>query len=268
VAEETAKIPVSGYMITFNNARTVEKALKSLSWVDELVVVDSFSTDGTAEIAKRCGAKVVQRPWPGFRDQYQFAADQCSHEWVIFADADEEVTPELVLEIKKELARNAARPEAERIRGYLAHRITFFLGRWIRHGGWAPASDAEIRLYHKASGKWLGDLHATPRINGPTTHFKHLYNHYSYANISELVKKVDSYSTIAAGDDKRNGKRASFLKLATRPAARFVRDYFFKLGFLDGFPGLLIALNTAYYVAVKQSKLWELERSGEKETKA
>ena len=247
-------------MITFNNARTVERALQSLRFADEIVVVDSFSTDGTLDIAKRYATKVIQRPWPGFRDQYQFAADACANDWVTYADADEEISPELAADMRAELERNAGRVDAEQVRGYYAHRRTWYLGRWILHGGWTPVSDYEIRLYHRGHGQWLGDLHATTRITGRTARLQGLYNHYSYTNISDQLKKIDQYSDTAAADKRRNGKRFSYLRLLFEPGLRFFRDYVLKLGFLDGLPGFVIAVNTMFYTFVKQAKLWELER--------
>jgi glycosyltransferase involved in cell wall biosynthesis len=254
------QIPLSAFMITFNNVRTVERAIQSLRFADEILVVDSFSTDGTLDIVKRYATKIVQRPWPGFRDQYQFAAEACTHDWVTYADADEEVTSALAGEMRAELERNAGHPAAEQVCGYDAHRRTWYLGRWILHGGWAPVSDCEIRLYNRRTGRWLGDLHATTRISGRTAHLQGMYNHYSYANISDQLRKIDQYSDTAAADKMRNGKRFSYLCFLVEPWLRFLRDYIVKLGFLDGLPGLVIAVNTMFYTYVKHAKLWELER--------
>ncbi len=247
---------LSAYMITFNNARTVERALRSVrSWVDEIVVVDSFSTDETPEIAKKYADRFLQRQWPGFRDQYQFAADQCAADWLIFIDADEEVSPRLADEIQTELRRNAERPDSARIRGYYGHRRTWYLGRWIRHGGWIP--DYEMRLYHRNHGRWEGGLHAKIEVHGKTAHLRHFYYHYTYAGISDQILTIDKYSTVAAGDMENAGRRFVLFRLIADPPARFVRDYFLKLGFLDGLPGLIIAVNSAFHVFAKHAKLWE-----------
>jgi len=210
-----AKVPVSAYLITFNNARSVEQALQSLTWADEIVVVDSFSTDATPEIARRYATRFEQRAWPGFRDQYQYAAGLCRHDWQIFVDADEVVPPELAAEIQEELRRNAARPEPEQVRGYYGHRRTYYLGRWILHGGWVP--DFEIRLCHRGHARWAGDLHAKIHVDGKVAHLGHFYQHYTYANIAEQLATIDNYSGTAAADMDRNGRRFSlFICWGTR----------------------------------------------------
>ena len=172
-------------MITYNNARTVERALRSVSWADEVVVIDSFSDDGTLDIARRYAQTVEQREWPGFRDQYQYAADLCSHDWVFFADADEEVSAALAAEMQEALSRNARRPDSERISGYHGHRRTYYLGRWIMHGGWVP--DHEIRLYRRDRGRWEGGLHANIHVDGLTADLRNFYYHYTYAGISDQL---------------------------------------------------------------------------------
>lgn len=245
-------------MLTFNNARTVERALQSLAWVDEIVVVDSFSTDATPGIVEKYAHRFEQRTWPGFRDQYQYAADLCRHDWALFVDADEEISPALTAEIQAELAANRPRPAAAQIQGYHAHRLTWYLGRWIRHGGWLP--DHEIRLYRRDRGHWAGDLHAKLEVDGPVRHLHHLYYHYTYADISDQLQTIDRYSGTAADDMCNGGKQFSLLHLIGNPLARFFRDYILKRGFLDGMPGFVVAVNTMFYVFVKHAKLWEQRR--------
>jgi len=249
--------PVSAYMITYNNERTVESALRSLAWADEIVVVDSFSTDRTVEIARRYAGTFIQRAWPGFRDQYQFASGQCRHAWRVFADADEVVPPELAAEIQSELALNAARPESARVSGYYAQRRTCYLGRWIQHGGWVP--DREIRVYDGARGAWKGGLHANVHIDGKVAEFRHVYQHYTYADIGDHLDTIDRYSTVAAREMFEAGRRFRLARLLFSPPGRFLRDYILKRGFLDGFAGLVVAVSTAFYVFIKQAKLWELQ---------
>jgi len=251
---------VSVYMITYNNEETVERALKSVIWADELVIVDSFSNDRTVEIGRRFTDRLFQRKWPGHRDQYQYAADLTTHEWIMFVDADEEIPRELADEIQENL-----RDRADGVDGFFVYRRTFYLGRWIRYGGWYP--DGEIRLYRRDKGRWEGGLHAKVVVDGKVRPLKNLYYHYTYRNISDQIQTIDKYSGIAAQDLAREGKAFSLFKLLFHPPFRFVKDYFFKLGFRDGLPGLVIALSTMYYVFIKYAKLWELSRTRKGEDK-
>jgi glycosyltransferase involved in cell wall biosynthesis len=242
---------ISVYIITYDNERTVEKALRSVTWADEIVVVDSFSKDRTVEICRQFTDKLFQRKWPGHRDQYQYAADLTTHEWIMFVDADEEVSPGLAEEIRRELRENA-----EGVDGFFVYRRTFYLGRWIRYGGWYP--DGEIRLYRSSKGRWEGGLHARVVVNGRVRPLKNLYHHYTYRDISDQIQTIDKYSRIAAEDMARQGERFSLFKLLFHPPFRFVKEYFFKSGFRDGFPGLVVVISTMYYVFIKYAKLWEL----------
>lgn len=251
-------VPLSVYMLTFNNADTVEVALKSVAFADEIVVVDSGSTDGTLEILKRYTDRVYHQDWLGFRDQYQKAADYCQHDWALFIDADEEVGPALQSEIRETLAANTALPEAEQVKGYEGPRRTFFLDRWVLHGAWA--SDREIRLYDRRAGSWKGGLHAKIHVDGSVVRLHHYYYHYTYRDISDQLATLDKYSSVAAEDMHEDGKRFAWLRLLTGPPFRFLRDYLLKGGFRDGFAGLVIAVNTMFYVFNKHAKLWERER--------
>ena len=250
---------VSVYMITYNNEETIERALKSVTWANEIVIVDSFSNDRTVEIGRKFTNKLYQRKWPGHRDQYQYAADLTSHEWNMFIDADEEVSPELSKEIREVLSQKASDVD-----GFFVYRRTFYLGRWIRYGGWYP--DGEIRLYRRDKGKWEGGLHARVVLNGRVQPLKNLYYHFTYRNISDQIQTIDKYSRIAAEDMAQEREKFSLFKLLFHPPFRFIKEYFFKLGFRDGLPGLVIVISTMYYVFIKYAKLWELMRTqrGEK----
>jgi glycosyltransferase involved in cell wall biosynthesis len=245
---------ISVYMITYNNERTVERALRSVTWADEIVVVDSFSKDGTVEISRRVTDKVFQREWPGYRDQYQYAADLTTHPWIMFVDADEEVSAELAEEIRRQVDRGA-----EDTDGFFAYRRTYYLGRWIQYGGWYP--DGEIRLYRRERGKWEGGLHAKVVVDGKVGFLKNQYHHYTYGNISDQIQTIDRYSKIAAEDMAKRQEAFSLFKLIFHPLFRFIKGYLFKQGFRDGLPGLIIVVSTMYYVFVKHAKLWELTRS-------
>jgi glycosyltransferase involved in cell wall biosynthesis len=250
---DNPKLPVSVFIITKDNIRTVERALRSVrEWTDEIVAVDSGSADGTLDVLEKYADRVAVREWPGFREQYQYAQDLTGNKWVIFIDADEEVPGRLAGEIRSLF--EDGEPDCD---GYVIHRRTFYLGRLIRHGGWYP--DYEVRLFRKDKGRWEGGLHAKVAIDGKVGCLKNYFLHYSYKDVSDQIRKVDLYSAVWANDSERAGKGPSLLKLVLSGPFRFVRDYFFKLGFLDGIPGLIIAITTAYYVFIKQAKLWELK---------
>ena len=246
-------------MITYNNEETIERALKSVTWANEIVIVDSFSNDRTVEVGRKFTDKIFQRKWPGHRDQYQYAADLTTHEWIMFVDADEEISPELAAEIRQEL-----NGKLEGVDGFFVYRRTFYLGRWIRCGGWYP--DGEIRLYRRNKGRWEGGLHARVVIEGTVKSLKGKYLHYTYRNISDQIQTIDKYSRIAAEDMVQQGEGFSLFKLLFHPPFRFMKDYFLKSGFRDGLPGLVIVMSTMYYVFIKYAKLWESTRrqKGEK----
>ncbi len=251
VNEMVDKIPISVYVLTYNNRRTIEGCLKRLDWAEELVVVDSLSTDGTYEICQRYTDKVYQREWKGHRDQYQYAADLTTRDWIMFVDADEEVSPELTEEIRRELDGGI-----NRFDGYLVYRRTYYLGRWIRYGGWYP--DCEIRLYRRDKGRWEGGLHAKVVVDGKVGSLKNQYLHYTYRDIADQIQTIDKYSRIAAEDLAEGGEKFSLFKVLFHPPFRFIKEYLFKLGFRDGLPGLIIIVSTMFYVFMKYAKLWEL----------
>ena len=248
------KVPVSVYVLTFNNRRTIERCLKSLGWAEELVVVDSYSTDGTYEISKQYTGKVYQRKWTDHRDQYQYAADHTTKDWILFVDADEEIPEELAEEIRRVL-----RGKANDVVGFVVYRRTYYLGRWIRYGGWYP--DYEIRLYRRDKGRWQGGLHAKVVVKGEIGALKNQYLHFTYRDISDQIQTIDKYSRIAAEDLLRNGEEFNLLKLLLHPPFRFIKEYLFKSGFRDGLPGLIIIVSTMFYVFIKYAKLWELTHS-------
>ena len=244
---------ISVYVLTFNNERTIERCLKSLRWADEVVIVDSYSTDDTLEICRRFTDKVYQRQWTNHQEQYQHAADLTTNRWVMFVDADEEIPPALAREVREELGRNNVEWD-----GYIAHRRTYYLRRWIKYGGWYP--DYEIRLYDRNKGQWEGGLHAKVTVDGRLKTLKNRYHHYTYRDISDQIQTIDRYSQIASEDMMQGGKRFSLVHMLLNPPFRFIKEYIFKRGFLDGIPGLVIIVSTMFYVFIKHAKLWERQK--------
>jgi len=244
-------VPVTATIITFNEAANIQAALESLSWADEIIVVDSESTDDTVAIARNYTDHVIVRPWPGYIAQKNFAAAQARHEWIFSLDADERVTPELAREIKSVLAH--ARDTA----GYRVPRITFHLGRWMRSTDWYP--DYQLRLYDRRRARWAGRyVHESVKADGPVQGLRGELQHFAYRDLAHHFQTIDRYTTLAARQMFEDGRRAGFFDLMVHPPAAFFRNYVLRGGFKDGVPGLIVSAMNARYVGLKFAKLWEL----------
>jgi glycosyltransferase involved in cell wall biosynthesis len=250
-------IPLSVYMITLNNGPTIERALQSVAgWADEVIVVDSHSTDGAIGIIEKYTDMLFQYDTSSQREKYQYAQDKCKNRWVLFIDADEWLTTEFKEEVRKVISSGSASD------GYLAHRRNIYLGKEIKYGGWYP--DREIRLYRNDRGTWQGGIHARVYVDGKTGTLKNYYMHTPYTDTAHQIRTIDRYATAFAEDLFQSKRRFHLFNMLMRPVYRFFRDYIFKKGFLDGIPGIIIAASTMYYVFMKQAKLWEMERLHEK----
>jgi glycosyltransferase involved in cell wall biosynthesis len=248
--------PVSVCVVAMNEEDNIAECLASADFAAEAVVVDSRSTDATREKAAAAGARVIERDWPGHVEQKNFALDQAANDWVLCLDADERVSPELRASILAALER----PDLPD--GFEMARRTWYLGRWIKRGGWYP--DRKIRLYRKSKGRWGGvNPHDHVRVQGRVERLEGDLLHYSYRSISDHLKTIDSFTTIAAREKRAAGKRASLVDLTLRPFGKFVRMYVLKAGFLDGRAGFVVAATGAFYVFLKYAKLWDLERGGD-----
>ncbi len=247
------KIPLSVYMITLNNGPTIERALQSVAgWADELIVVDSHSIDGAIGIIEKYTDTLFQYDTSSQREKYQYAQDKCKNRWVLFIDADEWLTEEFKEEVEKVISSGSPSD------GYVAHRRNMYLGREIKYGGWYP--DREIRLYRKDKGNWAGGIHAKVNVDGKMGTLKNHYMHIPYTDTAHQIRTINRYATAFAEDLLQSQRRFHLFNMLMRPPYRFFRDYIFKKGFLDGIPGLIIAVSTMYYVFMKQAKLWEMER--------
>jgi glycosyltransferase involved in cell wall biosynthesis len=244
---------VTATIITLNEAEHIAAAIDSVSWADEIVVVDSGSTDGTVDIARARGVRVSSRAWTGYVDQKNHAASLAAHDWILSLDADERVTPELAAEVQTLL-----RSEPQR-RGYRMPRVTFHLGRWIRTTDFYP--DYQARLYDRRSARWRGDLvHESVEVDGGVEYLRGELQHYSFRDLSDHVARINHYSTLAARQLHARGRRATLIDLLVHPPAALLRNYVLRRGFLDGSAGLLISILNAYSVFLKFAKLWELDR--------
>ena len=246
---------LSATIITFNEEHNIRRCLESIKWVDEIIVVDSFSTDRTVEICKEYTDRVIQREWPGHVRQKQFALEQATGDWVLSLDADECLSEQSIRELQETvLDDNPA------VDGFIFPRKSFYLGRWINHGGWYP--DSKLRLVRRGRAHWGGvDPHDKLITDGNTVQLKHDMLHYVYRDIAHQLKTVDSFSAISAEQWHRQGKRFNLLLLLVRPPIRFLEMYVWKLGLLDGMPGFVIAVVSSYYVFLKYARLWALQRS-------
>ena len=245
---------ISAVLITYNESDKIERALRSLEPVsDEIVVVDSFSSDSTPELCRRYTDRIIQRSWPGYRQQKQFAAERASHEWILSLDGDEALSSELAHEILEWKKSPDSRDD-----GYYFPRKAFFMGRWIAHTTWYP--DRQLRLFRKNSGGWQGGrIHESVQVTGSVGRFKGEIHHYTYASFSEYLEQLDRFSTLAAEEQWERGRRARWWDFVLHPPVVFLKNYLLRLGFLDGWPGLAVSFMAGTSTLFKYMKLRELE---------
>jgi len=250
----TSRHPVSAVIITMNEAANIGRCLESVRWCDEIVVVDSGSTDATAEIAARYGCRVSVRGFTGYGDQKRHAVNQASHEWILSIDADEVVTPALREELCGLLAVKSD------VAGVEIPRTMVFLGREFRHG--AEHAAPLLRMFRKTRGGFTGAaVHERIDVQGPVTRCNAEMLHYSYVSIEQYLQKFNAYTTAAASMLQADGRRASAAAVAAAFPIAFFRQYLMKGNFLNGYPGFLWAFLSAAYPVVKYAKLRELSRS-------
>ncbi len=247
-------------IVAMNEEAAIGQTLESVRWADEIVLVDSGSTDRTCDIAREFGAKVLQKEWPGFSLQKSFAFENCTQEWILSLDADEVVSPELAEEIRAAIGN----PDAAS--GYWIPRKNLFMGKWIRFGGFYP--DPKLRLFRRGRGFMTGTephprIDLNPEFDQRTGCLKNQMVHDAYPTLSSYMAHMNSYSLAGAKAAVANGYRGfSILDIVLRPMATFIYNYFFRLGFLDGREGLLLHLYHAVYVSNKYAKVWELTKAG------
>ena len=248
---------ISATIITFNEENNIREAINSVLWADEILVVDSESSDKTVEIAEPLGAKIITQKWLGFSKQKQFAVDNAEFDWVFSLDADERVSSELkdeILELKN--SKNHAD-------GYKIPRLSFYMNRPIKHGGWYP--DWQIRFFDRRKAKWkdvvihesiqMSENSELGKLNGDILH-------YTIKNAAEHHKMIGTrYAPLAARQMFEGGKKTSSFKVITAGLTAFLQTYILKLGFLDGFPGFCIARFAAHHAFLKYLLLWEMQNS-------
>lgn len=249
-------IKISVAIITFNEEHNIERCINSVKAIaDEIVVVDSFSTDKTKDICLALGVKFIENPFAGHIEQKNFALTQTINEVVLSLDADEVLSNKLIssiLEIKNNFNFD----------GYYFNRLTNYNGKWIRHCGWYP--DRKLRLFKKSCAKWGGVNPHDIIIMDQKTKSEYLKGdllHYSYRSITDHVNQTNKFTTIAAKQAYSLGKRSSLLKIVTRPLLKFIKDYFIKAGFLDGRYGFIICYINSLSALLKYSKLYDLQNN-------
>jgi glycosyltransferase involved in cell wall biosynthesis len=245
-------VKVTVTVITRDEAAHIAAALQSVSWADEIVVVDSGSTDDTVAIARQHATRVEVRDWPGYSAQKNHAADIASNDWILSVDADERVTPELGTEIRALLSG------APGARGYRIPRIAWYLGRWIRSTDWYP--DYQLRLYDRRAARWNGRrVHESIDLQGVPGQLRQHLQHYPYRDLSHHLATIDRYTTLAAEQWLADGRTTNGFELFFHPRFAFVRNYLLRGGIRDGDAGLLVSRLNSYYVFLKLAKLWELQ---------
>ena len=243
----TIACPISATIITQNEEDRIAAAIASLSCCDEVIVVDSGSSDRTREIAEACGARVFTRPWDGYSNQKNFAAAQASHDWILSIDADERVSVELANEVA---AWSATGEQA----ACSMPRRAFYFGSWIDHSGWYP--DRKIRLYDRRRARWVGDfVHESMKVDGSIAIFDGDLLHFPYRDWQDHRRRIDRYTRLAADAARAAGKKGSLLRLLVGPPIAFLQTFILRAGFLDGWRGLVIAAAAARYVFLRQSRI-------------
>jgi glycosyltransferase involved in cell wall biosynthesis len=251
-------LSLSVVIITLNEEANLRRTLASVAWAEEIVIVDSGSTDRTREVAESYDAKFYVEPWKGFAAQKNSALAKATGDWILSLDADEEVEPALADEIRAVLAASPT------VAGFWIPRKNFFLGRWIRYGGFYP--DSKLRLFRRSSGQFEERLvHEDLHVEGTTASLRNNLLHHAYPTIEDYLQHMDRYSSLGAQmASAKNPRGFSFMDIVIRPQLTFFYNYVLRLGFLDGREGLLLHLYHAQYVSWKYAKAWERTRSIEK----
>lgn len=252
---DSVRAPISGVVICCNEQDTIDLCLASLGFCDEIVVVDSGSTDRTLELCRRHTARVIEQAFLGYVKQKNFALERATHDWVVCLDADEELSPEAVQSIEDAVAANDGS-----VVGYRLDRVTYFLGVWHDRGEWS--ADWQLRVFRRSRGHWTGrDPHDRVQVDGPVERLAGVLRHTNYRDLSEHIATIDRFSSHQAREMHEEGVHFRLRDLLLRPAGRFLKGYVLRRGFAKGLPGFLVSVSTAYYVFMKYAKLWELERA-------
>jgi len=239
---------ITATIITLNEERKIVRAIESLRCCDEILILDSGSTDRTVELACNLGARVIEAGWRGYAGQKNWAAEQATHDWILSLDADEALSEALEAEIWN-LKKTGPQYDA-----YTMPRLAQYLGRWILHSGWYP--DRKVRLYDRRKSQWVGDfVHETVHPKGRLGHLQSNILHFTCDSLSEHLRTLDRYTTLAAEELVSRKVKVPMWKMIFDPPWTFTKSYVFQRGFLDGFEGLVICYMAAFYTFLKYSKV-------------
>jgi len=242
-------------ILTYNEQKNIKECIQSAAFADEIIVIDSGSSDDTVMIAQQLGATVFHHPMTeGFAAQRNFAQLQTAADWILFLDADERITPELAAEIKQKIA-------IEHGYAYEIARRNIAFGQWLRYGGWYP--DYTLRLYPRTAVSWHGIVHEEARMTIPKRKMSNPLDHYTYTDWNRYFAKFNSYTTLMANQNYEKGKRATFFAIIGRPFFAFFKMYILKCGWRDGKIGFILAVFHFFYTMAKYVKLYYIQKSME-----
>ena len=245
--------PITVYTLTLNEAKQIREVLESVKWADEIILVDSFSTDGTPEIAREYGARILSEKFCGFGALRNKALQAAKHDWILSIDADERCTPEIAEEVRREL-------QAPRFDAYHVPRKSYFMGHWMRHSGWYP-DYRQPQFFNRKHMRYREDIvHEGYQLDGHLGYLREHVLQFPWPTIEVATAKLQRYSTLMAQRYAAQQKRASAIRLLGSPVAMFLKVYVWQQGFRDGRYGLLLAVLYAYYTFLKYAKCWELQR--------
>lgn len=260
IMTQSTELTISAFLVCCNEELNIRRCLESLTWCDEIVVIDSGSTDRTLAIAREYTDRIFHRDWNGFVAQKRFGLEQCRGRWVLNVDADEEVSPELRSAIQ--LIVNDPAPGAT---GYELLRVVYFLGRWWRKGGWYP--EYRLRLALRENTTWGGrDPHEHAVVSGRVDRLHAELRHYTYTDLQDQIRALNSHSSAAAKSLFDDGERSSWVRMFLNPIARVLKFYVLRKGYREGLAGFVVALLEGWYVFLKYAKLWELRQQAANNT--
>ncbi|WP_018248126.1 glycosyltransferase family 2 protein [Orenia marismortui] len=246
---------LAALVLTYNEEGNIKECLESINWIEEIVVIDSYSSDNTIAIAKDYTDRVYQRKFDDFASQRNFALDKIEATWVLVVDADERVT----LELKDEILNLLTSPQAD---AYKIPRKNYFLGSWIKYCGWYP--DYTLRLFKAQENRYSGLVHEGVKIKGKVDKVNNAFIHYTYRNLNHYLSKINHYTSLDAEKKYKAGKKKGLAYIILRPIVEFIKKFILKKGFLLGMPGLIVSVLSSYYQFLKYIKLWEKNVSSDK----